>query len=179
VSDGEISFEKGEDDLVIENRSNRPATVSLERCAWPPEALPVADVVAHPDFLALAPHEMLAEGDSAPCGHGAVVAASVPGGMTDQVIADLTAIGTVFAIEQDAVLIACADAEAAHRIASDILTAMPDAAIGIDCGPLTLTTAGGVSVFAGAVPDAALALCMGGEFGDVQESEQAMASAGS
>lgn len=169
VEDEAMTVKNGGDGIACENGGMFPVTIALEHCAWEDDALPVADMIADPAYQDFAQRHGLSEGDSAPCGDGAMIAVTLPNGIGGR---RFERFGAVCPAEGDAALLLVRDASQAWQVAQALRTEYPDAAIGLDCGALTLATVGGISGYVGTVPETALTLCAEAEFGEIRASAQ-------
>lgn len=150
---------------VIENHTKRPFSVSIERCDWPEDYLPVSEALAEQVLFELLPSEFLPDGDSASIGEGVIFG-----------IADLSKTlpkdQTSAVIESDngyyAVYIASLDK--AVSFAEKLRKDHPEARFALDYGPLTIATLGGQMRHIGTVPDTVKSMCLSGHRGVIVTS---------
>jgi len=154
VLTNEINVTPHEKGSVIENHSKREHTVAIERCEWPVDCLPVADLLAEQCFHDLMPQEILAEGDSASIDFGVVLA-----------IGDLPK--PLAASEGGAII---ESGEGYHAI---LFTSVKRAvaAAGV-CGPVSLATFGNEMRYVGTIPNTARTMCQAGYRGVIGTSQR-------
>lgn len=171
VTDDALSVSHSDQGLVLENRLSQPATLSIERCEWPDDCLPVSDLIADPGFRELETAQKLSEGDSAAAGAAAIMAVSPLDGLVQRHV-DMAASlgGAVCGYDDMSVLLVFLDGAGAIEFANELSALLPQTRIGIDYGPLTAATEGGMFSYIGTVPDTALEMCLSAPPGKVSRS---------
>jgi len=150
---------------VIENHTKRPYAITIERCAWPEDALPVSEALAEQALFDLLPSEALPDGDSASIGEGVVLG-----------VADLekpfSPKPTAAVIDVDGGYsgLLIPSLKAAVSLAEAMRKDHPEARFSLDYGPLTVATLSGQMRHIGTVPDTARSMCLSGHRGVIVTS---------
>ena len=162
LTDTEIVVLPLQGSTVIENHTKRPYAITVERCDWPDDALPVSEALAERALLDLLPAESLPDGDSASIGDGVIL------GIADLAKPLSTAhTATVIETEEGYVGLLAGSLERAVSLAEAIRKEHPEARFALDFGPLTIAMLSGRMRHIGTVPETAKSMCLGGHRGVV------------
>ena len=176
VTDAGITIDTGSEGCVVENHCKRDFTVSIERCDWSDDALPVSDLLAEQAFHDLMPEQILPDGDSASVGFGVILGiGDLPTTLTHD------RAGALIDQEEGYHGLVFTSLKRAMATAESLKKKYPDARIALDCGPLTIGTLGGKLRYIGTVPETARSLSLAGYRNAIQLSprlKEALSDAG-